>query len=287
MILTINSNEIDFSLENEKNLKDVIQGVDNWLKSSNMVIERLYVNKKDYSHSSLDIPLKGIQSIEIETVNISEIKSYNIDILINFLKKLKEIYINWSKKDSIEVEKEIETVYALLSDILSPNNITPDNIYAKGLEEKINKTDFFGDKLIEGYNDVLPYIDSLIILLNERLIEYNEPYKELKSTLESLEKYNEQLEQVSIYLQTGKEAEASGIMTRFISIFQKVIRLLDINKTNDKIIKKTELEVFINELNEILKELLEGYETQDIVLIGDILEYEISPKIEYLNSLIS
>lgn len=287
MILTINDNKIDFTLENEKTLKDIVQGIDNWLKSSNMVIEKLYVNKEDFSHSNLDLPIDGINNIDIETVSISEIKTNNINVLLNFLTNFKNVYLNWNKEESTQISYEIKTVYSLISDILSPNNLIPDDIYANGLKEKLEKVDFFGEKLIEGYNDVIPYIDSLIILLSERLSEYTTPYEELKNALDSLEKYNEQLEQVSIYLQTGKEVEASGIMTRFISIFQKVIRLLDINKTNDKIIKKTELETFIKELNDILNELLEGYETQDIVLIGDILEYEITPKIEYLNNLIN
>lgn len=287
MILTINENQIDFKLEEEKTLKEVIHGIDSWLKSSNLIIEKLYINDKDFSDADLEVPLDGIENINIQTVSINEIKVNNLSLIINFLTNLKDIYSNWSKDKSDLVKKEIDVVYYQISELLSPDNIKVEVSFSNGLKEKLDKSSFFSSKLTEGYSDVIPYIDSLILLLNERINEYTSPYEELTTALDTMDSFNEQLEQVSIYLQTGKENEASIIMTRFISLFQKVIRLLDINKVDDKVINKNELEEFICELNDILKELLEGYETQDIVLIGDILEYEISPKIDHLKKIIS
>ncbi len=42
---------------------------------------------------------------------------------------------------------------------------------------------------------------------------------------------------------------------------------------------------FYEELNSNLKELIEAFKTNDSVLIGDLLEYEIAPRIEMLIAL--
>ena len=39
--------------------------------------------------------------------------------------------------------------------------------------------------------------------------------------------------------------------------------------------------------NEFLKELNEAFESSDSVLIGDLLEYEIAPKLEALSELLN
>ncbi|MGE5628579.1 MAG: hypothetical protein ACM3X7_10800 [Solirubrobacterales bacterium] len=40
----------------------------------------------------------------------------------------------------------------------------------------------------------------------------------------------------------------------------------------------------INNVNDKLKELVEAFENQDYVLIGDLLQYELLPIIEYINN---
>ena len=41
---------------------------------------------------------------------------------------------------------------------------------------------------------------------------------------------------------------------------------------------------FKEELNKILKELLEAFAAKDSVLIGDLMEYEIAPRLEQLRA---
>ena len=41
-------------------------------------------------------------------------------------------------------------------------------------------------------------------------------------------------------------------------------------------------EEYYNELNSVLKELIDAFHINDSVLIGDLLEYEIAPRLEGL-----
>ena len=45
------------------------------------------------------------------------------------------------------------------------------------------------------------------------------------------------------------------------------------------------LERFFSDLNRILTELIEAFEAKDSVLIGDLLEYEVTPRLEGLERL--
>ena len=42
--------------------------------------------------------------------------------------------------------------------------------------------------------------------------------------------------------------------------------------------------VFYSELNKVLKELLEAFKLKDSVLIGDLMEYEMAPRLEELKN---
>ena len=50
----------------------------------------------------------------------------------------------------------------------------------------------------------------------------------------------------------------------------------------DITIEGTPIAVFFAEFNNTLRDLLGAYEQRDTVLVGDIAEYEIAPKLRYL-----
>ena len=91
-----------------------------------------------------------------------------------------------------------------------------------------------------------------------------------------LESCLKQLADISVMMQSGQGAAAmqyivnlSVLLTRFLHI------LPQLNTTVQQ-----ELQPHIAQLNSTLNELVEGFEAKDSVLIADIVEYEIVPRIE-------
>ena len=80
---------------------------------------------------------------------------------------------------------------------------------------------------------------------------------------------------------------------KFIEVSQKMIRLYPVLKsTSDfdmqrKLNTGETLEQFYADFNAILLELQKAFHASDSILIGDLLEYEISPRIENLTTLIN
>lgn len=287
MTLTVDKTPIDFTLEDGDSLQDVINSISNWLKKDHLIIEKLYINDNDYSQKSFDIDLDSINSIEIETIAFNELNINNISWIIYFFNSLISAIESWNTKVLGQVKKEIPFVLELLPTLLSINNSLKEDIYSNQIEDLLTKYDYFqcDEKSIDK-DSVISHFKNIVLLLNERLNEFTNPKEELKTTILLLNSFREDIESISLLLQSGKEDEAAKIMTKFTNVFQKLIRIVTFNINNSEISGDNSINEFTKELNDILSELLEGYESQDVVLIGDILEYELSPRIEELSKMI-
>ena len=128
--------------------------------------------------------------------------------------------------------------------------------------------------------------------LQDRIHEITNPEDELKVTINQLSSLIDPMNEIPVQLQTGKDREAMQTVLRFIEASQKMIRLYPILKTTSgfdmqrKLASEETLEEFYSDFNTILHELMEAFDATDSILIGDLLEYEISPRIENLTTLI-
>ena len=77
-------------------------------------------------------------------------------------------------------------------------------------------------------------------------------------------------------------------MVRFSELSQSLVRVVASVFTSNSDVKVDvggmPLQDFYGELNSILEELLEAFEAKDSVLIGDLMEYEIAPRLEQLRA---
>lgn len=288
MTLTIDKKIIDFTLEGEKYLNEIINNINIWLSKNQLIIEKLYINSEDYSIKDLDIDIEEVDLIEIETLSFTELNINNLSWIKYFFESLLVAINEWKTDDLQKVKKEIDFVMKHLPQILSLDDKTPEYIYTNNLTKMLDKYNYFLCKEdIVDKREISIFINNIILLLTERLHEYINATSEIKASIEVLLGLKDELESVSIYLQSGKSEEAAIIMSKFTNIFHKILRILNFNLKNPEFTHGKNLEDFTEGLDDILIELLEGYESQDTVLIGDILEYELSPKIETLKEIFS
>ncbi|QEN05752.1 hypothetical protein EW093_13910 [Thiospirochaeta perfilievii] len=286
MTLTIDKNNIDFSLENEKYLNEVISNISSWLSKNQLIVEKLYIDNEDYSNRDLNVKIDDIRSIEIETLSFTELNINNISWIKYFFQRLTLALDNWDREILLQVNDEIPFVLNHLPNILSLDNKTPEYGKNEIILELLNRYNYLNckeesvDK--ESINDIF---EDIILLLNERLREFSNPKEELITSIKVLVSLKPDLESVAIYLQAGNEEKAAKVMNTFTHILHKVLRILNFNINNVKVTNGNDLNEFTDGLDDILNELLDGYESQDTVLIGDILEYEISSRIEKLEDL--
>jgi len=122
------------------------------------------------------------------------------------------------------------------------------------------------------------------VLLEERLRELASPSEEIENSAAKVELIAGRLEELPLDMQTGKDQKAAETIQLFSGISEKLFRILLIFKseglspeafTIDGVSAKT----FVEEFNTTLKELSSAYENRDTVLVGDIAEYELAPRL--------
>ncbi|OQY41025.1 MAG: hypothetical protein B6229_00245 [Spirochaetaceae bacterium 4572_7] len=285
MTITIDKKQIDFTLENESKLLTVIDNIKTWLGESQLIIEKLYVNNSDYSNGDLNIDLNDVNRIDIETLSFLDLNINNLTWILYFFERLQSAVDVWDTKLLSEVKDEAPFILSHLPTILSLDNTVPEDIYSENLLELFKVYNYFQCKeSIVDKKNVSKQLADIITLISERLREFNNPKEELLGSIKVLVLLKDDIESVSLYLQSGKTDKAALIMTKLINLLQKVLRILNFNIKDSNITGGKDIIEFTNGLNDILIELIEGYESQDIVLIGDILEYELSPRIDDLSN---
>lgn len=102
---------------------------------------------------------------------------------------------------------------------------------------------------------------------------------ELARLRDSVAAFYRTIGDLPLLFQSGKSAEAYHQLTLFTELLEQVNRILALLPIDGKADAFREMD-----LAPILRQLAEAFEADDAVLIGDLMEYEIAPKIEILLS---
>jgi hypothetical protein len=104
--------------------------------------------------------------------------------------------------------------------------------------------------------------------MNEEQVEV------LKTAKEYMKNLNKAILKSSEYLQNGDYFNGTNLIANITEGLEWVIQLVTVRKD----IYDKDME--INRIVDNIKEIIEAFENEDYILIGDLLQYEISPMIE-------
>jgi hypothetical protein len=132
---------------------------------------------------------------------------------------------------------------------------------------------------------------ALAALVEERLRELREPLLELSGMEGLVEGTAKRLEDLPLDIQTGKDGRAAETVQLFSNIAEKLFRIFSLLRlegiiADTLLIDAVPCNVFINDFSAALRELLAAYEVKDAVLVGDLAEYELAPRLRAFYSAI-
>jgi len=265
MKIKINENDLDVKLDNEKTAGEVIANIGSWLSDSGHRISEICVNGQVIASSKIDETfkkeIKDIESISIQTAAVAELTAACI---INLLEDIKEYDgLNFEKKTVFFNEWEKSATAAFLHAEI------PD-LYAFCVS-----TFSRGDMAV----------NTLVSITEEIQREVNEPLKELEKLEQIVNEICEKLINLPLDIQTGKDIQAAKTIQVFSAVTEKLLRIfrqVDIQGYMTDTEGKKKLFALITEFGKIIKDLQESYEKKDYVLVGDLTEYEASPKLKEL-----
>ena len=125
---------------------------------------------------------------------------------------------------------------------------------------------------------------NLDAFFGERLAELRNPADAMMSASRVFDSIKHDLSEVPVRLQTGKDAEAMRTMVVAVELIHKTVRIMPefMRSTNANTMEIDGLGMpeFYGKFNDVLRELAGAFENKDGVLIGDLAEYEIRPRLE-------
>jgi hypothetical protein len=265
MEIKINDKALDISLENENTLGEVLAGLEEWLSGSGNRICELKIDGETVTSSMIEEAfkkdVKTVKSLDISTNAIAELCAAS---LLNLIEDIKEFEgLNFEEKGKY-CEKWRQTVTAhFISSEMGDLYSFCCNVFTGG--------------------DVTP--QTLLAIVEEIQREVNDPKKELIHLEPILNEISVRLADLPLDIQTGKDARAAQTIQLFSAITEKIYRILkqlDTQGYLSREVKGQDLGELMTNFGNVLKELLDAYEKNDSVLVGDLTEYEASPKIKEL-----
>lgn len=181
----------------------------------------------------------------------------------------------------IENEKTVGEILGSIETACEKAGMTITGISADGKNIPADKLDGFFAQLYTDFARIdLDTISGLDVMAKMRVLG------------ESFTSFVPRLQDIPVLLQTGKDLQVLETINGFSVDLQKLYQLLPLIsitglKPEDTSIEGVLLETFPTELAPVLAELLSAMENKDTVLVGDLSEYELAPRIAKLGARLS
>lgn len=286
MILTLNNEPFDVTIENEKTLNELYSGLSQWLIESGLEITGLISdgielkpgNRNDWGGNLL----ADIEKLDITAISGSDRYISDLQTLYQYISLLQSSIKGKNDSLTSDLLNELPYISSTLDSFLSKKDQPQYGTH--NLLESISK--FKEDNKNE--SNLLELLYNISQSLNTRIKEVTSPFSEIKKTAELLKELIPQISDVSVMLQTGDDEKAMDSVLNFIELSEKMIRIFPILKEfgytdiSKESLDSVSFVDFYKDLNTILAELVDAFNINDSILIGDIMEYEIVPRVNKL-----
>jgi len=272
MEIKINGKPLDFTLDSEKTIGDVLTALEQWLTNSGHRMSGLIIDGKTINVSMIEEVFSKeiftVKCLDICTDTVADLTASSLLALLNDVKYFEILSFNdksnyyntW--KDSVQakfIDEQWSDLFSLCGSVFSGGSVSS---------------------------------DVLLSITEERLREVQKPAREFSNLKPLLSETCARLVDLPLDVQTGKDKRAAETIQLFSSLSEKIIRIynqLNIQGLLPQAEDMSEKSILkqITEFGATTRELLQAYERHDIVLVGDLSEYEIAPRLQNLYNIIA
>lgn len=284
MDLLIDGAPVDFSLEGETRLSEVVSGVQAWLRTTNRVVSTVTIGTTEYPFDDERFAEMAIEELERVDVATTSFRETQLEVARTVHRYLVTLAAGIEAGDDSGVRENIKE-FALIDELLGtfgPYLTIPDSFWnrLRGFAKVAHDTDDPSRGLIpdDGLRaDLSRETAAAASLAASRHEELADPHTTLVRRADSIAALLPGLEEVSANLQLGRETEAYGQIAVFSGVASSAMRILaDLYPGLD-----AEARASVDETNRKLGDVLgqaeEAMHQSDPVLLGDLLEYDIAP----------
>jgi len=281
--IQINNQNLDFTIEQNETLGEVVKDIETWLDGTDLVLYSVKHGDRELLSMPYEqwgpTPHSEVGTLDVKVKHTRELAGANLQTILEYLDMLKR---SVTANDGERLGELMSGFSALIESLQKhfPNDPLLQNLvslFGAGEAEQVLAWP-------EGMRQqALELVEAIRARVSFRLQELQDPKAALKTLSGALSVCIEEVSEISILLQTGRDRQAMDTIVRFSELSQNLVRLVSSIFPNNS---NKDLEAFYHELNGVLSELLEAFDARDSVLIGDLMEYEIAPRLERLRSIL-
>jgi len=271
MKIKINGVDADIKPENEKTIGEILSALDAWLAGTGHRLSGLKIDGKEVSAREMELSFsKDIDTVDTIDISTTSLPQLVAEGLIRTMRDIEEF-----QKAGFDAKAEFVDKWKA-----SPQGCLLAEQYPELFDWTIKA--FSGE-------GCTPQV--LGALFDERLRELLDPAAEMGRTARLVDDICARLADFPLDVQTGKDARAAETVNIFSGIAEKVFRIyhtlgIEGFPVTEITVDNIPINDYISEFSKALKELLDAYEKGDTVLIGDLAEYEMAPRLRGLHAAI-
>jgi len=260
MEIKINGKPADITPEHEKTVGEIMVGLQQWLDNSGHRLSGLAINDQTINPSLIETAfsreIDTIKTLDIFTSSVADLSVQSLLHLIGDIDEFnslsfdeRQIFFNdWKSRPQAQfISEQMSDIFLLYESAFSQGGVNSDLLRS---------------------------------ITEERLREIQEPAVEFANMRSLVDDTCTRLADVSLDIQTGKDAKAAQTIQLFSGVAVKILRIFGQLDFQGYI--ETSVTQLINDFSNNIKELLDAYEKLDTVLLGDLAEYETAPKMREL-----
>ena len=323
MQVLINDYPVDFELEQERSVSDIISSVSEWSRERDLVFYELYINDDLF-------PLDRVPDVDIDDINIincivhskADIVFSSVDEAARYCDRV-SLFVGrvvdtgeWGENEGGDLAQGTEWLMEVLVKVLNLLGISAGGLKLRDRDvaEHITAIGTFLGTL-RGISDpsaarallaaekelfadikqifrMLIQSDAMRSLIVQSIDSPDVLIAALVKTGEELSGQLENIQAAAIAYQTGRDAEGSERLKAFVDFIYRYTRTCYQAAPVFKIdparisVGGVSLEQKNRELRDLLHEIIGIMENNDIISLSDILEYEIVPALSNLGEYI-
>jgi len=271
MTIRINQIAVDFALERERTFADLTASLRAWANSQNLAVLGILADGKALGPDD-QVSLADISEVDVEAVPVGERDLARVAVLARFFSLLAQ---GWERRDQTlisvlqqEFSSVREAVFPLLSPI-APRLLPP----LKILDGPWTDSEALAQAALKVAREVE----------NIRW-ELQNPVHALAATFDALEESLDHLDALAGLFQRGMDKDGLDLIVRLFTAYEDLGRRAGLARRGKESMT-TEWAKFNTELQPFLQEAGGALEAGDYILLTDLLEYEVTPRLRSVRKL--
>lgn len=261
MTITINHEPVDFSLDGEATVGELTVALQDWARSQGAAVLGVLADGKA---ADAALPLEGISAVDVEVVPLADRDQARLDVVLGYLDRVAQAATEdpgllpaW--------EAEWPSVRAALAEWGTP---------AQGPLTRLDQPWDPG---------IGPAVEALAAELRAQAAERTNPEAALEALVARLEAFGSSLGDLAVHFQKGRDAEAFQSILELFTAWESLGRLVPtvLVRRGQAVAAWSDLQA---ELAPFFHEVEAALGSQDYILVTDLLEYEVVPRLQTLRT---